>query len=105
MSDLDRPSAVDRALRLFSDIRPGEGRLALLNTVTYFFVVCLVAFHVLGRAGVSVGIAYFLWIGVFNLMIVAQFWSFADDLYTREEGERLLPIVGFGASLGAVLEQ
>ena len=78
-------------------------RRALLNTVTYFFVACLVIFFVLGRAGVPVGIAYFLWIGVFNLMIVAQFWSFANDLYTRDEGERLFPIVGFGASAGAVL--
>jgi AAA family ATP:ADP antiporter len=34
---------------------------------------------------------------------VAQFWSFANDLYTRQEGERLFPLVGFGASLGAVL--
>jgi AAA family ATP:ADP antiporter len=78
-------------------------RRALLNVVTYFFVACLAVFYVLGRAGVPIGIAYFLWIGVFNLMIVAQFWSFANDLYSREEGERLFPIVGFGASLGAVL--
>jgi AAA family ATP:ADP antiporter len=36
-------------------------------------------------------------------MIIAQFWSFANDVYTKEEGERLFPIVGFGASLGAVV--
>ena len=78
-------------------------RGALLKVVTYFFVACLAIFYVLARANVPIGIAYFLWIGVFNLMIVAQFWSFANDLYTREEGERLFPIVGFGASLGAVL--
>ena len=45
---------------------------------------------------------YFIWIGIFNLMIVAQFWSFANDVYSKEEGERLFVIVGFGASLGAV---
>ena len=45
---------------------------------------------------------YFVWIGIFNLMIVAQFWSFANDVYSKEEGERLLVIVGLGASLGAV---
>ena len=47
-------------------------------------------------------IVFFIWIGIFNLMIVAQFWSFANDIYTKEEGERLFAIVGFGASLGAV---
>jgi AAA family ATP:ADP antiporter len=36
-------------------------------------------------------------------MILAQFWSFANDVYTEDEGERLFPIVGFGASLGAVM--
>jgi AAA family ATP:ADP antiporter len=35
-------------------------------------------------------------------MVVAQFWSFANDVYSKEEGERLFVIVGFGASLGAV---
>ncbi len=95
---------------LLSVAVPYYGRLAarlprrrLVSVVTYFFVACLAGFYVLAQAGVSIGIAYFLWIGVFNLMIVAQFWSFANDLYTREEGERLFPLVGFGASLGAVI--
>ncbi len=35
-------------------------------------------------------------------MIVAQFWSFANVIYNKSEGERLFAIVGFGASLGAV---
>src|SRR5262249_19957453 len=43
------------------------------------------------------------WISIFNMMIVAQFWSLANDLYNRDEGERLFPILGFGASLGAVI--
>ncbi|RPH60305.1 MAG: translocase [Acidobacteria bacterium] len=78
-------------------------RLRLIRVVTWFFVACLVGFYVLARVGVPLGIIYFLWIGIFNLMIVAQFWGFANDLYTKDEGERLFPIVGFGASLGAVL--
>ena len=89
---------------------PGYGALAdrlprraLLNAVTAFFIVGLVAFYALTRADVPVGVVFFLWAGIFNLMIVAQFWSFANDLYTKEQGERLFAIVAFGASLGAVL--
>jgi ATP:ADP antiporter, AAA family len=78
-------------------------RRALLNAVTAFFVACLVAFYALTHAGVSVGVPFFLWVGIFNLMIVAQFWSFANDLYTKDQGERLFAIVAFGGSLGAVL--
>lgn len=78
-------------------------RRALLNAVTAFFVLCLVAFYGLTQANVSVGVTFFLWVGIFNLMIVAQFWSFANDLYTKEQGERLFVIVAFGMSLGAVM--
>jgi AAA family ATP:ADP antiporter len=77
-------------------------RRPLINTVTIFFVACLGVFYVLGNLGVPLGIPFFLWIGIFNLMVVAQFWSFANDLYTPGEGKRLFAIIGFGASAGAV---
>jgi ATP:ADP antiporter, AAA family len=78
-------------------------RRRLLNVVTAFFIVCLVAFYALTRSGAPIAVVFFLWVGIFNLMIVAQFWSFANDLYTKEQGERLFAIVAVGASLGAVL--
>jgi AAA family ATP:ADP antiporter len=77
-------------------------RMRLINTVTAFFTACLVLFYFLAQAGVPLAIPFFIWIGVFSLMIVAQFWSFANVIYDRSEGERLFAIVGFGASLGAV---
>ena len=77
-------------------------RIRLINVVTVFFISCLVLFYVLARFHVPLAIVFFLWIGIFNLMVIAQFWSFANDLYTKDQGERLFAIVGFGASLGAV---
>ena len=35
-------------------------------------------------------------------MIIAQFWSFANDIYTPEQGKRLFVLLAFGASLGGV---
>jgi AAA family ATP:ADP antiporter len=78
-------------------------RMRLINIVTSFFIACLVVFYVLAQLAVPLAIVFFLWIGIFNLMVVAQFWSFANDVYTKEEGLRLFVIVGFGASLGAVV--
>ena len=77
-------------------------RMRLINIVTTFFILCPPVFYLLAQLGVPLAIIYFVWIGIFNLMIVAQFWSFANDVYSKEEGERLFVIVGFGASLGAV---
>ncbi|MBI4421402.1 MAG: MFS transporter [Gemmatimonadetes bacterium] len=78
-------------------------RRRLINAVTAFFVACLVVFYVLGRLRVPIGVVFFLWIGIFNVMVIAQFWAFANDVYREEEGRRLFPIVAFGASAGAVL--
>ena len=77
-------------------------RMKLINVVTVFFIICPPVFYLLAQLGVPLGMIYFVWIGIFNLMIVAQFWSFANDVYSKEEGERLFVIVGLGASLGAV---
>jgi AAA family ATP:ADP antiporter len=37
------------------------------------------------------------------MLIVAQFWGFANDLYTESQGKRLFPVVGAGVSIGGVL--
>jgi AAA family ATP:ADP antiporter len=88
---------------LYARLVAAVPRLQLIRIVTWFFVCCLVGFYFLARLGIPLGIVFFIWIGIFNLMVVAQFWGFANDIYTKDEGERLFPIVGFGASLGAVL--
>jgi AAA family ATP:ADP antiporter len=78
------------------------GRMALVTWVTLVFVGCLVVFFFLGEAGVPLGIPFFLWVGIFNVTTIAQFWSFAADVYTDERGKRLFPIVGIGSATGAV---
>ena len=78
-------------------------RVRLVMTVTLFFASNLLLFLFAVRTGVHVGIVYFLWVGIFNLMVIAQFWAFAADLYTREQGARLFPLIGVGSSLGAWL--
>jgi AAA family ATP:ADP antiporter len=78
-------------------------RIKLINWVTLFFISHLFAFYILAQLQVPLGVAFFLWVGIFNLLVIAQFWAFANDLYTREQGERLFAIVAFGGALGAIL--
>ncbi len=77
-------------------------RIRLINAVTVFFLSNLVLFFFLGRAGTPMGIPYFLWVGIFNVMVIAQFWGFANDIYTPERGLRLFVILQLGSALGAV---
>jgi AAA family ATP:ADP antiporter len=76
-------------------------RVQLISGVTLFFASHLLIFYMVGTAGVHVGVAFFLWIGIFNLVVIAQFWAFANDVYDNERGKRLFPVIGLGSSLGA----
>jgi len=87
---------------LYSALASRFSRVRLINFVTLFFILCLFAFFCLNRAGVPIGVAFFIWVGIFNLMVIAQLWAFANDVYTVEQGKRLFAIVGIGASLGAI---
>lgn len=78
-------------------------RIQLLTTVQIIFTVCLVAFYALAQGKAPIGLAFYLWLGIFNMMVVSNFWAFANDLYTPEQGKRIFPIVGLGGSFGAVL--
>jgi AAA family ATP:ADP antiporter len=87
---------------LYSGYASRVNRIKLINGVTAFFISNLAIFFVLGRAQVPLGVPFFLWVGLFNVMLVAQFWAFANDVYTEEQGKRLFAIVGIGSSLGAI---
>jgi AAA family ATP:ADP antiporter len=78
-------------------------RIQLIRWVTAFFVSNIALFFLAARFGLHVGVPYFLWVGIFNVMMITQFWAFANDLYTPDQGKRLFPIVGVGSSLGAWL--
>jgi len=169
-ADAEQPSALDRALRVVADVRPGEGLTALglatalfllllayyiikpvrealilqhpagaeykswmgagiallllfvvpayskladrlprnrlVSGVTLFFASHLLLFYwASGTPGFAgslwLGLGFFLWVGIFNMLLVSQLWAFANDLYQEEQGRRLFAIVGVGASIGA----
>jgi AAA family ATP:ADP antiporter len=89
-------------LPFYSAFASRSNRVRLINGVTAFFISNLLVFYLLGRLGFQFGVAFFLWVGLFNLMMVAQFWALANDIYTQEQGRRLFAIVGVGGPLGAI---
>lgn len=81
-------------------------RNTLVIGVTFLFVSNLVLFYLgssIELVRENLGLVFYLWVGIFNMMLVAQFWAFANDVYTEEQGKRLFPLVGLGASMGAAL--
>ena len=78
-------------------------RLKLLTTMQLIFMGCLLAFYALAQVQAPIGLAFYLWLGIFNILVVSNFWSFANDLYTEEQGKRLFAMIGVGASIGAII--
>jgi AAA family ATP:ADP antiporter len=89
-------------VRAYSEVAHRVGRMKLLAIVYLFFVSNLIIFAALARTPLHIGVAFFLWVGVFNYTAVAQFWAFAADIYSPEQGKRLFAILGIGSSVGAV---
>lgn len=77
-------------------------RLKLIVTVVVFFIACIEVFSFAGRARLPfVPFAFYVWVGIFSLTMIAQFWSYANDIYRREDGERLFPLIAIGSTAGA----
>lgn len=79
-------------------------RNRLIAIVTIFFAANLVLFRVasaIPSLRENLGLVFYLWLGVFNLMVIAQFWAFANDIYREEQGKRLFPLIGVGQTFGA----
>ena len=90
-------------VHLYGHLARRVGRMKLLGVVFLFFISNLIVFAALARADVAIGLPFFLWVGVFSYTVIAQFWALAADIYSEEQGKRLFPIMGGGASIGAVV--
>lgn len=99
------------AVPAYSSFASRVPRNKLLLWVTVFFCSNLVGFYLLGILPVvSSGtgqllyvLGFFLWVGIFNMMVIAQYWAFANDVYNEEQGKRLFPMIGIGASVGSAV--
>jgi AAA family ATP:ADP antiporter len=81
-------------------------RIKLVINVTLAFAAQLLLFYAaMAVPGLrdKLGLVFYAWVGIFNVMVVAQFWGFANDLYAKEQGDRLFPMVAIGASVGAAV--
>ena len=93
-------------IKAFSRLASKVPRHVLSTWTTSFFISNLGVFyllHVGGLAQKPMGILFFIWVGIFNYFVIAQFWGFANDLYTDEVGKRTFPLVALGATTGGLV--
>ncbi len=79
-----------------------EKHLLLFNTLL-FFIGNLLLFALAYGLGLPVGVPFYIWLGIFSVMILALFWAFAADLHNIKSGQRLFPLIAAASALGALL--
>jgi ATP:ADP antiporter, AAA family len=72
-----------------------------------FFMLNLVVFFLAMRMAdpttmVWLGRIFFIWTSVYNLFIVAVFWSFMADVYRSGQAKRVYGLLAVGGTIGAI---
>jgi AAA family ATP:ADP antiporter len=98
------------ATPIFGWVASRYPRKQFLPWVYYFFILNILIFWASFSYALDQDLDYvwlsrvfFVWISIFNLFVVAVFWSFMADLYSREQARRLFGIISAGGSIGALL--
>ena len=81
-------------------------RAVFLPWVYGFFIANLLGFYFWFRLEADhtwIARTYFVWVSVFNLFVVAAFWSLMADLFTREQAGRVFGFIWAGASTGGLI--
>jgi len=77
-------------------------RRVFLPALFGFFIACLLGFHLLFNSDIAGrGMAFFLWVTVFNVFSVSIFWSFMADVFTSDEARRVYGYIGAAGTIGA----
>lgn len=82
-------------------------RKRFVPLVYLFFITNLLAFIPAFQAQGTftpeiLGAVFFVWMSVFNLFVVAVFWSFVADVFSAGQAYRLFGIIALGGTLGAI---
>jgi AAA family ATP:ADP antiporter len=93
---------------LFSAIVARMSRRKFLPIAYRFFIINLALFYLAMRfldvaAQFWVGIAFFIWVSVFNVFVVTLFWAFMTDVFNTDQGKRLFGFISVGGTMGGIL--
>ena len=68
------------------------------------FAGLLVVFHaVLGQKSIYAAVAFYVFVDIFSVVLVEQFWSLSNSIMSAEEGKKSYWFVGTGGLVGGVV--
>lgn len=79
---------------------------SFLPWVYGFIAVTILVFYALfsgGRVPTRwLAAAFYVWVSVFNMVIISVFWSFMSDIFSRTQAKRLYGFIAAGGTIGGI---
>lgn len=89
---------------LYRKVLARFGRVNVVLASCLFFIAILLGFRLLAIAPTAaMAVAFYIFVDIFGVVLVEQFWSLADGSYRTDEGRRWFGFVGTGGLLGGVV--
>ena len=91
------------AITLYHRLLDRFERLPVVLGTCLFFILILVGFRLLMAADApGSSVAFYIFVDLFGVVLVEQFWSLTNSTYTTRQGKRWYGLVGTGGLLGGV---
>ncbi len=91
------------AISYYHRLLERSSRLNLVLGTLAVFIALLLLFHtLLDQQGKVTAVAFYIFVDIFSVVLVEQFWSLTNSIYKVSDGKRWYGIVGTGGLLGGV---
>jgi len=80
-------------------------RAVLISSVYGIIIITLTLFYALFwhyPDSLWIARSFYIWVSIFNLMMLSVFWSLMADVFNSEQSHRLFSFIAAGGSLGAL---
>jgi HEAT repeat protein len=88
---------------LFTGLVVGTVRRRLAVALTSGLALSIVASRTLYELDPRSAFVLYLWLSAVQVLVLTHAWDYAGSLLTGRQAKRLLPLIGLGASIGAIL--
>ena len=87
---------------IFTGLVPGTQRRVLATRLTATLALSVLACRTLFEVDHRTAFAVYLWLSAVQVLVLTHAWEYAGSMLTGRQAKRLLPLIGVGASLGAI---
>jgi AAA family ATP:ADP antiporter len=79
-------------------------RVHLVLGTCLTFIAVLIIFHlILDKGGRASAVAFYIFVDIFSVVLVEQFWSLTNTIYTTKDGKKWYGFVATGGLVGGVV--